>query len=366
MADLLKTPLYQAHQQACARLVSFAGYEMPVQYTGVMEEHQAVRTAVGLFDVSHMGEVEITGSCALAAANPLFTNDLGAISDGQAMYTGMLNAKGGFVDDLVVYRFSPERVFICVNASNRHKDHAWIKDHIGSAATVVDRSDEFAQIAVQGPHAAALVQRLTLTDLAPIRSYHFATREVAGVKNILVSRTGYTGEDGFELYVPAAHGLKVWNALMASGGDLGVRPVGLGARDTLRLEMKYALYGNDIDEEHTPLEASLGWIVRMHKGDFVGRSRLEQQQREGTTRKLVGLVIEDGRIARHGYRVVDEGGAELGVVTSGTHAPSLKKAIAMAYVPTALSKVDSRVWVDIRGKPAPARVVRTPFLQRER
>ncbi|MEW5847615.1 MAG: glycine cleavage system aminomethyltransferase GcvT [Myxococcota bacterium] len=364
MADLLRTPLYEVHQRAGARLVPFAGYEMPVQYKGVIEEHEAVRNAVGLFDVSHMGEVEIRGPKALDVAQRLVTNDVAAIQDGQAVYSGLLNEKGGFVDDIVVYRFSPTRIFICVNASNRHKDFEWMRSQARGEAEVVDRSDEFAQIAVQGPKAAQLVQRLTTTKLDDIKTYHFAVGEVAGVKDVIISRTGYTGEDGFELYIPAQDGAQVWDALMDKGQDLGVRPIGLGARDTLRLEMKYALYGNDIDDDHTPLEAGLGWIVKLQKGDFIGKKVLEEQKARGVTRKLVGLEVEDGRIARHGYKVVDEKGAVIGEVTSGTQSPSLKKAIAMAYVPTALSAVDSRVLVDIRGKPAPARVVKTPFLDK--
>jgi aminomethyltransferase len=364
MTALSRTPLYDVHVKAGARIVPFAGYEMPVQYKGVMEEHETVRTAVGLFDVSHMGEVEITGPNALAAVQKLVTNDAGAIVDGQAMYTGLLNDRGGFVDDLVVYRFSATRFFICVNASNRVKDFTWMKERTGATAQVTDRSDEFAQIAVQGPKAATLVQRLTKVELAPVKNYHFALGSVAGVDNVIISRTGYTGEDGFELYAPGAKGAALWEALMDKGADLGVKPIGLGARDTLRLEMKYALYGNDIDDDHTPLEAGLGWIVKLQKGDFIGRDVLLRQKEQGVTRKLVGLEVEDGRIARHGYKVVDASGAVTGEVTSGTQSPSLKKAIAMAYVPTAVSAVGSQVLVDIRGKPAPARVVKTPFLDK--
>jgi aminomethyltransferase len=363
-APLLQTPLHAQHVKLNARLVPFAGYEMPVQYAGVVEEHETVRKAVGLFDVSHMGEVEFRGPRALETANRLITNDLAALADGQACYTGLLNDKGGFVDDLVVYRFNPQHIFICVNASNRHKDFAWMKERARGACDVVDRSDEFAQIAVQGPRAAELVQRLTETPLSPIKNYHFATGSVAGIKDIILSRTGYTGEDGFELYVPAAQGGKIWDALMERGADLGVRGIGLGARDTLRLEMKYALYGNDIDDDHTPMEAGLMWIVKMGKAEFTGKDVLLRQKEQGVARKLVGIVVEDGRIARHGYKVVDEHGTVEGEVTSGTQSPMLKKAIAMAYVPTAKSAVGSRVFVDIRGKPAPASVVKTPFWTR--
>lgn len=366
MSSLQKTPLYEAHVKAGGRLVPFAGYEMPVQYAGVMEEHATVRTAVGLFDVSHMGEVEIKGPRALETIQKLVTNDAAALVDGQAMYTGLLNDQGCFVDDLVVYRFKADHFFICVNASNRHKDFAWMKERAAGAANVVDRSDEFAQIAVQGPKGAQLVQRLTQTDLKPIKNYHFTVGTVAGVPDVIISRTGYTGEDGFELYIPKDKGMTVWNALMDKGADLGVKPIGLGARDTLRLEMKFALYGNDIDDSHNALEAGLGWIVKLQKGDFIGRDALLKAKAAGLTRKLVGLEVEDGRIARHGYKIVDEKGTVEGEVTSGTLSPTLKKAIAMAYVPTGKSEVGSRVYVDIRGKPAPARVVKTPFLDRSK
>ena len=363
MNALLKTPLHAEHLKLGARMVPFAGHDMPVQYGGLIAEHMAVRNAVGLFDVSHMGEVEIRGPKALAAAQHLLTNDAAAIADGQAMYTGLLNERGGFVDDLVVYRFSAERFFICVNASNRAKDFAWMTAH-AQGADVVDRSDEFAQIAVQGPHAAALLAKLTSAPVDGVKKYHFVSGEVAGVPDIIISRTGYTGEDGFELYIPANHGGAVWAALMEKGAELGVTPVGLAARDTLRLEMKFALYGQDIDEDHTPLEAGLGWIVKLQKGDFVGRAALLAQKEAGITRKLVGLTVDDGRIARHGYAVVDDAGTAVGQVTSGTMSPMLKKAIAMAYVPAAVSAVGSVVKVDIRGKPAPCTVVKTPFWQR--
>jgi len=362
MSVLLRTPLYALHQKAGARLVPFAGYEMPVQYSGVMEEHECVRNAVGLFDVSHMGEVEFKGPRALERVQRLVSNDVATIKDGQAIYTGLLNERGGFVDDLIVYRFGAEHFFICVNASNRQKDFEWMKSRAGDGVTVTDRSDEFAQIAVQGPKAAALTQKLTPYNLAFIKNYHCAMGEVAGVRDVIISRTGYTGEDGFELYVPGAHAPKIWEALMETGAPDGVKPIGLGARDTLRLEMRMALYGNDIDDDHSPYEAGLGWIVKLGKGDFIGRDALVKQKEAGITRKLVGIEVTDGRIARHGYKIVDEAGTVTGEVTSGTQSPTLKKAIALAYVPSSKAEVGSTVLVDIRGKPAPARVVKTPFV----
>jgi aminomethyltransferase len=359
---LKRTPLYAEHKALGARMVPFGGWEMPVQYSGVIDEHQTVRSAVGLFDVSHMGEVELTGPQALQAADRLITNDLGKAADGQAIYTAMCRPDGGIVDDLVVYRFSPERIFICVNAANRDKDFAWIHQHAAGLCEVTDRGDQWAQIAVQGPKAAALVQRLTPVDLSAIGTYRFATGKVDGVEAIL-SRTGYTGEDGFELYVPSGEGAKIWRALLEKGADLGVKPAGLGARDSLRLEMRYALYGNDIDDTTTPLEAGLGWVVKLDKPDFIGKAALVAQKAEGPKRKLVGLEVTGRGVARHGYPVL-AGGKVVGSVTSGTMGPSVEKPVAMAYLPSELAAIGTEVAVEIRGKPVPAVVVKTPFYQR--
>jgi aminomethyltransferase len=356
-----QTPLYEAHRALGARLVDFAGWEMPVQYTSVIQEHEAVRNAAGLFDVSHMGEVEFRGPGALESANSLITNDLARIQDGQAVYAGLLNDAGGFVDDVVAYRFSPERILVCVNASNRDKDFAWMKAR-AVGVKPVDRGDDFAQLALQGPKASAILQRLTPVPLVSIATYHFQEGQVAGVPCI-ISRTGYTGEDGFELYCPPDRALSLWNALLDGGAAEGIRPAGLGARDSLRTEMKYALYGNDIDEVHTPLEAGLGWTVKWDKGDFVGRAALERQKAEGIPRKLVGFEMREPGIPRHGYPLFG-GGANVGVVTSGTMGPSVKKAIGIGYVPTALSREGAQVEVEIRGRPAKAEVVKTPFWKR--
>jgi aminomethyltransferase len=356
-----KTPLYEAHRALGARLVDFAGWEMPVQYTSVIAEHQAVRTAAGLFDVSHMGEVEFRGPGALQAANGLITNDLARIHDGQAVYAGLLNEAGGFVDDVVAYRFSPERILICVNASNRDKDFAWMQEH-ALGVKPVDRGDEYAQLALQGPKAAAILQRLTSLPLSAIATYHFAEGAVAGVPCI-VSRTGYTGEDGFELYCAPEGAVSLWNALLEGGAADGLKPAGLGARDSLRTEMKYALYGNDIDDVHTPLEAGLGWVVKWDKGDFVGRVALERQKQAGVARKLVGFEMREPGIPRHGYPLVKDGAAA-GVVTSGTMGPSVKKAIGIGYLPAELSREGAQVEVEIRGRPVKAEVVKTPFWRR--
>ncbi len=356
-----RTPLYDAHRKLGAKMVEFAGWDMPVQYSSLIAEHEAVRTAAGLFDVSHMGEVEFTGPGALEAANRLITNDLSRIADGQAAYAGLLNERGGFVDDVVAYRFSPERIFICVNAGNREKDFEWMKAHARSVAPV-NHSDDYAQIAVQGPKAPGIVQKLAKADVSKIATYRFAEGEVAGVKCI-ISRTGYTGEDGFELYAPPDRAEALWFALLEAGQADGLKPAGLGARDSLRTEMKFALYGNDIDDDHTPLEAGLGWIVKMDKAEFVGKPVLEQQKAAGVARKLVGFELTDAGVPRHGYPILKDG-QKVGEVTSGTMGPSVKKPIGMGYVPAALAAEGSTFQVEIRGRPAGAKVVKTPFYKR--
>ena len=354
-----RTPLNEVHRRLGGRMVDFAGWDMPVQYSSVIGEHEAVRTAVGLFDVSHMGEIEFRGPGALESANRLISNDLARCADGQAVYAGLLNEQGGFVDDVVAYRFSAERIFICVNASNREKDFAWMHEH-AQGVKPVDRSDEFAQIAVQGPKAPGLVQRMTQADLSQVGTYRFTEGQVAGVQCI-ISRTGYTGEDGFELYCAPGDAEKLWNALMEEGQADGVKPCGLGCRDSLRTEMKYALYGNDIDDTHTALEAGLGWIVKLDKaGGFTGKQALEQQKAAGVKRKLVGFELTGSGIPRHGYPLLKDG-KPVGEVTSGTMGPSVKKAIGMGYVPAELAAEGSTFDVEIRGRAVPARVVKTPF-----
>jgi aminomethyltransferase len=360
--ELGRTPLHAAHLAAGAKMVPFAGYEMPVSYSGVVDEHHAVRRAVGLFDVSHMGEVELRGPRALEVADRLVTNDVSRIADGQALYTVMCRPDGGIVDDLVVYRFSAERVFICVNASNREKDFAWMREGARGECDVVDRSAEFAQIAVQGPSAPALLERLTPAALGAVKRYWFTTGAVAG-REAIIARTGYTGEDGFELYVAAEDAAAIWAALLDRGADLGVKPAGLGARDALRLEMCYPLYGNDIDETTDPLEAGLGWVVKLGKGDFTGKAALEAKKAAGPSRRLVAFEMVGRGIARHGYPVV-AGGQQVGIVTSGTHGPTVDRAIGMAYVPVASATTGSALAIDIRGKPVEARVVDKPFLKR--
>jgi aminomethyltransferase len=331
---------------------------MPVQYRGLLEEHAAVRTAAGLFDVSHMGEIELSGPRALDASQWLLTNDVGKAREGQAVYAGLLNERGGFVDDVVAYRFASDRILLCVNASNREKDFAWIHER-SRGATAIDRGDEYAQLAIQGPKSAAILQKLTLLPLAPIGTYRFVEGEVAGIA-CTVARTGYTGEDGFELFCAPERAPALWNAIVHEGDRDGLLPCGLGARDTLRTEMKYALYGNDIDDDHTPLEAGLSWIVKLDKGDFVGKPALEKQKALGLARKLVGFTLTDKGIPRHGYAIL-KGGVRVGEVTSGTLSPSLKIPIGIGYVPAELSVEGATFEVDIRGRPVPVRVVKTPF-----
>ena len=343
-------------------MVDFAGWEMPVQYKSVVSEHEAVRSAAGLFDVSHMGEVELTGPGALEAANRLLSNDLARSADGQAVYSGLLNERGGFVDDVVAYRFSPERILMCVNASNREKDFRWMTERT-SGVKPINRSDDYAQLALQGPKAAAILQRKTAADLSVLRTYRFTEAEVAGVPCIL-SRTGYTGEDGFELYCAPGKAEALWFALLDEGREEGLVPAGLGARDSLRTEMKFALYGNDIDEEHTPFEAGLGWTVKMDKGDFTGRAALEKQKTEGVRRKLVGFELLESGVPRHGYRILKDAAA-VGVVTSGTLGPSVKKPIGMGYVPSELASEGSTFAVEVRGRPVAAKVVKTPFWKKQ-
>jgi len=355
---LKRTPLFDVHVKAGARMVPFGGWEMPVQYAGIIEEHRAVRRAVGLFDISHMGEFEVEGPDAVAAVQRLTTNDAAPLALGQVQYSLFCYPDGGIVDDLTLYRLAPERLMLTVNAANIDKDWAWVTEH-GRAARWRNASAETGLLAVQGPRAESLVQRLADTDVTALRYYHFGRGAVAGVP-VLISRTGYTGEDGFELYVPAERAERLWHALMDAGQADGIQPIGLGARDTLRLEMKFALYGNDIDQTTNPLEAGLGWVVKPAKGDFIGREAIEAARARGIGRKLVGFEMQDRAVPRHGYRLL-AAGAEVGQVTSGSFAPSLERTIGMGYVRADRSAVGSELDVEIRGQAHPARVVKTPF-----
>jgi aminomethyltransferase len=357
-APLRRTPFHDIHVALGAKIVPFAGYEMPVQYpAGITAEHKAVREACGLFDVSHMGEFLVRGPGAVDFVNYVTTNDVAKLAVGQVHYSGILNDRGTFEDDCLVYR-EADRILMVVNASNAAKDFAHISRHLGRFdCTLEDISDQIALLALQGPKAAAILQPLTDVALGGIGYYHFARGTVAGVADVYVSRTGYTGEDGFELYFPNAHAATIWQALMAGGQ---VAPAGLGCRDSLRLEMGMALYGNDIDDTVTPLEAGLAWIVKLQKGDFVGRDALLEQKEAGLTRRLVGFTFADRAIPRHGYPVYC-GGAASGVVCSGTMSPSLGIPIGTCYLPTGSTAVGTTFEVEIRGKRVTATVVKPPF-----
>jgi aminomethyltransferase len=357
--SLKRTPLYELHRQAGAKFVDFGGWEMPVQYGSIIEEHKAVRTAVGLFDVSHMGEIEIRGPRALEVVQRLTTNDASTLEVYQVQYSTLCYPHGGIVDDLTVYRLGSEHFLLCVNAANIDKDFAWIVEQARGDADVTNTSAQIAQLALQGRHAQATLQSLCDVALDGLRYYWSAKGRVKGIE-ALISRTGYTGEDGFELYCPASQGPELWRAVMEAGAPYDIKPIGLGARDTLRLEMGYALYGNDITAETTPLQAGLGWIVKLHKGDFIGRDALAQERGQGITRRLVGLEMIDRGVARAHYHILVDGQI-VGEVTSGTMSPSLHKGIGLGYVRTASAKVGTPLQVDIRAKPAQARVASTPF-----
>jgi aminomethyltransferase len=339
-------------------MVPFGGWDMPVQYTGILEEHRTVRSRVGLFDVSHMGEFEVDGAGALNAVQRVTTNDAASLEVGQLQYSLLCDPDGGIVDDATVYRLGAEHFMITVNASNIDEDWAWVTGHAPSPGWR-NVSPATGLIAVQGPRAEALVGRLADRDVTTIAYFRFARGAVAGVP-ALISRSGYTGEDGFELYVPWDDTPRLWKALLASGAQDGAAPIGLGARDTLRLEMRYTLYGNDIDRTTNPLEAGLGWAVKGAKGSFVGRDAIERVRAQGPRRRLVGIEMADRSIARHGYPVVKDG-QPIGVVTSGSYGPSVDRSIALAYVESAHAPVGTELGVEIRGRARPARVVRTPF-----
>ena len=357
---LKKTALHAVHCALGAKMVPFAGWEMPVQYQGVNAEHEKVRTAVGVFDCSHMGEFFISGPGALPLIQKLTSNDASKLVDGKIQYSCLPNGRGGIVDDLLVYRFDSEHYLLVVNASNIDKDWQWITSHNDTGAVMENRSDQLSLLAVQGPLAVQALQPLTDIDLSSMVYYTFRTGRFAGLDNVIVSATGYTGAGGFEVYIPNEAAEKVWNAIFEAGKPFGIVPAGLGARDTLRLEKGFCLYGNDIDDTTSPIEAGLGWITKFSK-EFIDSPLLKQQKEQGVSRRLVGLELIDKGIARHGYPVTDAAGNPIGQVTSGTMSPSLKKAIAMAYVPAELSAPGSEVYVEVRGKLLRARVVRMPF-----
>jgi aminomethyltransferase len=363
---LKKTPLHARHLASGAKMVAFGGWDMPLEYSGIVNEHMAVRQRAGLFDVSHMGEIEIAGRDALEAVQRISCNDASRLAVGQAQYSGLLTAQGTFVDDLLVYRLAPQHFLLVVNASHIATDYAHITDKVKSVgdAIAVDASARYALIAVQGPRAIDVLQPLTGVELDAMKYYWFAHGEVANVR-ATVSRTGYTGEDGFEIFVPPQSADRVWQALMASGQGVGLLPCGLGCRDTLRLEAAMRLHGNDIDTSTTVLEADLAWIVGWKKPDFIGASALRAQQAEGVRRKLVGFEMRDHGIARAGFDIYVDA-QKVGTVTSGTLTPYLKKAIGLGYVPVEHSTAGNQFDVDVRGRRLRAEVVPTPFYKRRK
>jgi aminomethyltransferase len=369
-APLRRTSLFECHVELGARIVPFAGWEMPVQYTGIVDEHQAVRTAAGLFDVSHMGELRLRGEYAAHVVDYLVTNDTKRLVDGQAMYTCACNERGTVLDDLIVYRRTQDDWLIVCNASNRDKMSAHFARAAKDHCSFEDQSDATALIALQGPCAFDTLARVEVDGppLSSLRSFHFREATVAGIR-CTPSRTGYTGEDGVEIFCAWEDAPTLWRALTVAGQPLGVRPVGLGARDTLRLEARLSLYGNDIDETTNPIEAGLGWVVKVEKGDFIGRAALIEIKGRPLPRKLVGFEVTGRGVARHGYPLRDGSGPdarEVGVCTSGSPAPTVGKNIGLGYLPTAMSDVGTRFFVDCRGKPVEAAVVATPFYKRAR
>ena len=360
--SLNRTPLYHIHKQLGARLIEFGGWEMPVQYSGIIDEHLTVRANIGIFDLSHMGEIEIRGAGALPLIQKLITNDAERkLVDGRILYTPMCNETGGIVDDVVVYRFQADRYMFVVNATNIGGDFDWICAHNDTGAEIENRSDETVLIALQGRNAPAVLRTLTNIELTALKYFWFTEGDVAGVPTI-ISRTGYTGEVGFELYAKADRGADLWNAVYEAMAAIGGKPVGLGARDTLRLEMKYCLYGNDINETTTPLEAGLDWTTSFDKGDFIGRDALIKQRTEGFKRRLVGFQMLNRSVARPDYPVYRKN-QHIGTVTSGLPSPSLKCNIGLAYLPIEQSMINAKIDINIRGKHHPAKVVHTPFYQ---
>jgi aminomethyltransferase len=364
--ELKRTPLNAAHRALGGKMVDFGGWDMPVQYpAGVIEEHMATRTRAGLFDVSHMGEIWVEGSDAIDFVNSITTNDVTKLVDGQAHYSALTNEHGGVVDDLLVYRFGPEKLLLVVNAGTTDKDWDWITSHKGDVDIVLtNASADYCQIAIQGPEATDLLQKLTDTELEPIKYYHFTTGHVDGVEAI-ISRTGYTGEDGFEVYAAADKAEQLWNKMLETGKDAGILPAGLAARNTLRLESAMSLYGHELSDDISTFEANLGWITKMDKAEFTGKDALADLKAAGLKRKLVGFEMKEPGIARDGFEVyIDD--QKVGEVTSGSPAPFLKKNIGLAFVPPEFAKNGQEIRIDVRGKKLLAEIVPTPFYKRQK
>ena len=366
-----QTPLYEAHRRLGAKLIDFGGWMMPVSYpAGIVEEHKATRSAVGIFDVSHMGEVHFRGPAAAAAVQRLVTNDVGALTDGRALYTVACRADGGIIDDLIVYRLAGDHFLLVVNATTTAKDLAWFREQVGQVGQVggqpgceiQDASDDTALIAFQGPKAEVALSPLTSAPLAGLRRFHLLSDVKLAGRPVSIARTGYTGEDGFEIFCSPDDAPALWDALGEAADRHGGKPVGLGARDTLRLEARLPLYGNDLDDSTSPIEAGLGWVVKPAAGDFIGKGALEQQLREGVTRRLVGFVMQGRGIARHGYGLhTSADGPRVGLVTSGSYCPTVDQAVGLGYLPIQLTEPGQRLVVDCRGRMIEAQVVKGPF-----
>jgi len=357
------TALSHIHEQLGAKMVPFAGYNMPVQYEGVNAEHETVRNHVGVFDVSHMGEFLLSGEKALDLIQKVTSNDAAVLEIGRAQYSCLPNNEGGIVDDLIVYRIKTDQYLLVVNASNIEKDWNWISSHNDFGVEMKNLSDDYSLLAIQGPKAVEAMQSLTSIDLAAIKYYHFEVADFAGIEHVIISATGYTGSGGFEIYCKNSEVEQVWNKVFEAGKDFGIKPIGLAARDTLRLEMGFCLYGNDINDSTSPIEAGLGWITKFSK-DFINSENLKKQKEEGVSRKLIGFELTERGIPRHDYEIVDKNGNTIGIVTSGTMAPSLGKGIGMGYVSTEFSPVDSTIYIQIRNNKVAAKVVKLPFYKK--
>lgn len=357
------TALTHIHESLGAKMVPFAGFNMPVQYEGVTAEHETVRNGVGVFDVSHMGEFLLTGPNALALIQKVTSNDASTLTIGRAQYSCLPNAEGGIVDDLIVYRMKEEQYLLVVNASNIEKDWNWISSHNDLGVDMKNLSDDYSLLAIQGPKAVEAMQALTSVNLSEIKYYHFEVADFAEIEHVIISATGYTGSGGFEIYCKNAEVEQIWNKVFEAGAPFGIKPIGLAARDTLRLEMGFCLYGNDINDSTSPLEAGLGWITKFTK-DFVNSENLKKQKEEGVSRKLVGFELLERGIPRHDYEIVDANGNNIGIVTSGTMAPSVGKGIGMGYVKTEHAAVDSEIYIQIRNNKVLAKVVKMPFYKK--
>lgn len=362
--DLGRTPLYDLQLERGAKMVPFAGWELPVQYQGLTAEHNAVRSGAGLFDVSHMGELKVTGPEAEKALDYLTCNEVSSLQDGEAHYTALTTPSGGVVDDIIIYRLGADQFFLCVNAANTARDFEWLQEQNRFNATIEDHSSEYVQLALQGPKAAELASKLPGgSELSELKYFSFVLVEISGIP-VLAARTGYTGEDGFEFFLPWHDGVSFWKILEEYGAAYNLTPCGLGSRDTLRLEVCYPLHGHELGEDITAVESGLGWVVKPDKGDFLGRDVLAQQKKEGAPRSLVGFYVEDEGIVRHGAKVFTDSGEQVGIVTSGTKTPTVQRALGLALVDSAHKKVGTELFAEVRGRKLRCQVAKRPFYRR--